>query len=81
MAEAAGEAEAVEEEEGAQDGNFAPPSCDPFLGNFGFFLYSSCLRCPFLINRDVERWSGVSVRPGERGVLVIAVTTGPPQRL
>lgn len=41
--EAVAEAEVVEEEEEAQDDN--SPSCNSYqiLGNFGYFLYRSCL--------------------------------------
>lgn len=38
VAEAVAEAEVVEEEEGAQDGNFSPCNCYQILGNFGYFF-------------------------------------------
>lgn len=38
MAEAVAEAEAVEEEEGAQDDNFSPRNRYQILGNFGYFF-------------------------------------------
>lgn len=50
MEEAAAEAEVVEEEEEAHDDNFSSCNSYQILGNFGYFLYRSCLWCPFLIN-------------------------------
>lgn len=74
--EAVAEAEVVGEEEEAQDDNF--PSCNSYqiLGNFGYFLYRSCLWYPFLINWNVKRclsfvskaWGGRQVCPVSRAV-------------
>lgn len=38
VAEAVAEAEVVEEDEGAQDGNFSPHNCYQIVGNFGYFF-------------------------------------------